>query len=357
VYLFRAWPLFENSASLNRFVGVFTVKIDVKKYLAGVQKNESEPVQVLYNGTPLYSRNWEGDAGAVEGSLKLTETDELVIRYKRADGQAAAPAPQPAIHEKAAAPAAPPAKAAARAEPEKRAAAQAAEAPVVEKRRVMAVPAVLPGQDRQMITDSLLAASINPTIGLQRAALAIILLGVALVLSIVLFLLMFRRLRRQRQREKARAAMLRPEPIDAIMIPEMDQSRTGEDTRALPQPSAEGAEILSEISSVERETKELPALKELIAESSRKLTEYGTAANPVLRSHLLRDIHENLSVWVSGELRVLTGQLDQLSESIRLCEKNDGHTAELQMLRYEIARILEEVHGIDQRIAREILIK
>ena len=187
-------------------------------------------------------------------------------------------------------------------------------------------------------------------------AFFIILTGVTLVLAVVLSLLAIRSLRRWQGR-KVHAAMLRPEPIEAIMIPEADGSRTGEDTRALPQQFSADAEILSEIASVERETKELPALKELIAESSRKLAEYDTASNPVLRSQLLRDIHENLSVWVSGELRVLTGQLDQLSESIMICEKSDGHTAELQMLRYEIGRILEEVRGIDQRIAREILVK
>jgi hypothetical protein len=150
----------------------------------------------------------------------------------------------------------------------------------------------------------------------------------------------------------ANTSDLSPGPIDAYMIPEPSLEAPLRDTKEVWSPLE--AEFITDGAVAERETRELPALKERIAESSQKLRCMDLSGDPADRDRLLREIHENLSLWVCGELQHLTNHLSSLSQSIKECERRDGPSAELQVLRYDVERIMEEIQAVERKVPGEI---
>ena len=335
----RAWPLFEPSSPDSRLAGILTAKIDIPKHLAGALKDETAPVLVLYHGASLFKRNWDETGDYAEGSVKLTDAQNLVIRYKTAAASAASTVVAASQTQTPAlpAPAAGPDSVAAR-PPVETGAAEAAPKTKKEPPALSPAPGVASGS-ASLFTDSILAsADLFPS---NRRPMAIAVTVVVLALAIgasVYGVAAIRRSRRRRRRNARSSIMVSPGPTSAIVI---DREPNG-----LPAET----ESLEEITSAERETKQLPAMRELIAESSKKLRELDQETDPILRDQIFHDIQDNLSLWVNSELRQLTQRLDKLAESIRGCEKEGGKSAELQVLRYEIGRIIKEIDTLAKKV-------
>jgi hypothetical protein len=341
ITLFRAWPLIDDSAQPGRLAGVFIVKIDVRELLAMLLQNESVAASARYNNTTVFSHGWrEGEAWSEE-SLWLTSRDQVTLRYQQVVSTASVPGELDVV--------AVPGPAA-RKSGEKMPATKtlAATPPAKKKRQAVSgraqtgISAVTSSIHQTMLTDSFLAAADLPAASSARITGIVVLSILTLIVIAFSLIVVIRRMPKKHEMH-AFSSPLSPGPIDALMI-------SGDSAIVADQ----GADAAEDVSSVERETRLLPALKELIAESSRKLKNMESSTDATLRSRMLREIHENLSLWVSAELSRVTGHLSSLSHSIRECETVDGHTPELQVLRYEIERIIEEIHGVDQRIPNEI---
>ncbi|MBN1130951.1 MAG: hypothetical protein JXA71_18320, partial [Chitinispirillaceae bacterium] len=96
-----------------------------------------------------------------------------------------------------------------------------------------------------------------------------------------------------------------------------------------------------------------PAIRELIAEYSRRLKKENAVSDPILRSRLVKEIQENLPVWVSCELKHLANHLYSLAQSIKESENRSGQSADTQMLRYDIERIIDEISSLEQKVPVE----
>ncbi|MBN1129725.1 MAG: hypothetical protein JXA71_12095 [Chitinispirillaceae bacterium] len=333
ISLLCAWPLVDDSAQPPLLAGIFSVKINVRELLASLLKYESGAVSALHGTTTLFSRGWREGKSYREEVLWLTKTNRITVRYQEKAftsdrGETGltdtASVPVPGGHGKQA-----------------RTAGMSASIPPVSvkgkslfEHELDSPIAMVPVVHPTAFTDSFLLASDLPA-GASGKMIVIASLAVLTLIAILFALVAAIRLMPKRNEAHAISRILSPGPIDAIVIP--GDSAMVIDSRA-------------EISSAERETKQLPAIRELIAESSRKLKFMDGGIDPALRAHLLKGIHENLSLWVSAEISHLSGHLAALSESIRACEAMNGNAPELQVLRYEIERIIEELQCVDRKI-------
>jgi hypothetical protein len=350
VVMLRVWPLLESSSPGSRLGGIFTAKIDIKELIADAQKDKFAPIEVLFHGTPFFSRNWDESGDYAEGSLKLDDGQELVIRYKttvaspaRETVGAMQAVPAAALRGKDTALAAKPDSAVV-AQPEAAAASVVEKAPLTKK--IPATPhARVASHPGSFFTDSILSAADIPRANYRTMIIVLIAAALALTCGAsLLTILILRRSGKRRHRDARASFMVSPGPTSAIAVEKEHRGVPAEATYQVE------TESLEEITAAERETKQLPAIRELIAESSKKLRELDLETDPILRDQIFHDIQDNLAFWVSGELRLLTQRLDQLAESIRQSEKHDGKSAELQVLRYEISRIIRELDNVGKKI-------
>jgi hypothetical protein len=339
VQQFRAWPIFEQSSPGSRLAGILTARIDLKKFLADIQKNGSSPLLVLHRNTPLLRRNWDEAGDYAEGTVRLTNDEELVVRYRAGASPASeATAPQqtaPSLPAVAPDSSKPTASETARTQTPRTVAETAPNNPLA------------PPRPATFFTDSILSTSDSPLSIRPSTVVLIIAMSLAFVLLVLIVIVfLVSRTRRQRRRDTRSSIMVSPGPTSAIVI---ENSQSG---IAITNTVPPGTETLAveEITSPERETKALPAIRELIAESTRKLRDLDKATDPIQRDQLLHDIQDNLTLWVNGELRQLTDRLDRISDSIKESEKHNGKSAEMQVLRYEIGRIIGEIEGLAKKI-------
>jgi hypothetical protein len=350
IVLYRAWPLTDGTPSPSGFVGVFSVRINVKKLFESLAANESSPLQVIYKGESIASNNWKENERYDQESITLPGGTQFTLRTQNLPDSALElthrAAPSLPDESEADSFTIPPARE------------EAATAPSVPQKKDSASPKhsvtkTIPSHSLQsaVLSDSFLFATTLSTINGYRI---IMLIAISVLLLIAIAVALVIAIRKMIRKNDATAAArdVSSGPIEAIMIPEQGNGAPTLDMNEVP--LTEDLDLTLDIASAERETKELPALRELIAESSHTLKTLDHTADAALRSKVLKQIHEDLSVWVSGELRRLNNQLSSLSQSIRECENTDGHSAELQVLRYEIERIIGEIQAVDQKIPNEI---
>jgi flagellar basal body-associated protein FliL len=350
IFQLRAWPLIDSFADSSRFVGIFSVKIDVKEFLSSITSAETCPVQISYKGETVVCSNWRDGESFGQEEMALPGGGLLTVQFQSPADSTPGQMEQMTVSRGNSD------------DPEIETTTVQTLIPVSEKHVVKQIPAgaslrnssasftALPVTST-VLNDSFLIGSNLPSLNSGRIVFITILsiltlLAIAIAIAIV-FRLMFRK-----NDAKADASTFSPGPIDAYMIPEPSLEAPLRDTKVV-LPTLE-AEFLADAAAAERETRELPALRELIAESSKKLGSMDLSGDVADRDRLLREIHENLSIWVSGELRHLTNHLSSLSQSIKECENRDGHSAELQALGYEAERIIKEIQGVEQKIPNEI---
>jgi hypothetical protein len=186
--------------------------------------------------------------------------------------------------------------------------------------------------------------------------------GLGFVMVFIITTIMVRRARWRRREEKEREAMFKPDPIPAIMADKetkmMDKEETRltekEDTRLIEKIPAVrpglSSEPLDAASHAERETRELPALREFIDDFLKKIHEVSLESNIKQRNRVFEEINDDLNVWARSEIKQLSGRLGLLLLAIKECENKDGNSAELQVLRYEVMRIIKEVEDVQERL-------
>lgn len=338
ILLVHAWPIIETADSIGRLTGVFSVKVDIKKYLSAMQdqQNKGDPIMVLFRGTPLFSRNWNSKKRYDEVPVKLSgpEGDEFTVCFEKDVSQSA---PQVSGSETENTRSFPGGAADGKKDPAQK---PPPGAPGYQKSAspeepVSLIAELVPKPESGPVHDSGLFMMIGLSAGI----------AVALVVFVMVFLI--RRNHRERLDGEMFSTMRRQEPFEAILLDDEAAAISGE------HPFITEAHTLDECISVERETKELPVLQELITESSKKLHEGDRAADPAARSMLFNKIHDDLNVWIKSEFRHLSLRLNQVSETIKECENQDGCSAELRELRYEIGKILEEMAQLEKRLPQE----
>ena len=395
VLLFRVWPLLGKTVE-KKLIGLVTVKLDVRKYIQYLSGNKNEPLEILYGTTPLFSRNWNA-AGAdniLEDSFTFSVADKLVIRYRAFSGPPVTPESQapPAPNEKIALQrptgdtanamtpdirAIPPVngkttdgqldsgrKISGDAATYAVAANDSARdetptAPDLSKPGPAAANKVAESSKSATIqswlsTDSIRTAGYVGSSDKRIVLFILLIAGLCFVIIFIITTIMVRRARRRRSEEKAREAMFKPDPVPSVMADNDATSLDKEDTRLLDKIPAVRPEysgvLLDEVSHAERETKELPALREFIDDFLKKIHEVSMESNINQRNRVFEEINDDLNVWARSEIRQLSGRLGLLLQSIKECESKDGNSAELQVLRYEIMRIIKEVEDVEERL-------
>jgi hypothetical protein len=322
IFLLRAWPLIDSSADSSRLAGLFTVKIDVRKFLSSLASAETNPVLIAYKGETVASSNWREGEPFGQKTMTLPGGDHFTLRFQ-------GPAdPEPVSENHA-----------------------VKQSPAGGSLRHSAALSARPQLPSTAVTDSLLIGSNFPALNSGRISL-ITILAILTLIAIAISLFIVLRMMFRKNDAPANTSDLSPGPIDAYMIPEPSLEAPLRDTKEVWSPLE--AEFITDGAVAERETRELPALKERIAESSQKLRCMDLSGDPADRDRLLREIHENLSLWVCGELQHLTNHLSSLSQSIKECERRDGPSAELQVLRYDVERIMEEIQAVERKVPGEI---
>ena len=350
IFLFRAWPLIDSSADTSRLVGIFTVKIDVKEFLSSITSAETCPVQIAYKGETVLSSNWRDGETFGQEAMALPAGGLFTLRFQSPADSISGQMTQMTVSRENPD------------DPELETATVQTLIPVSEKHVVKKIPAGAPLRKSTasftvqpltstVLNDSFLIGSNLPSLNSGRIVFITILSILTLIAIAIAIVIVFRLMFRKND-AIADTNTLLPGPIDAFMIPEPSLDAPLRDTKEI-SPHLE-AEFIADAAAAERETRELPALRELIAESSQKLRNMGLSSDVAERDRLLHEIHENLSIWVSGELQHLTNHLRSLSQSIKECENRGGHSAELQVLGYEVERIMEEIQGVEQKIPNDI---
>lgn len=404
--LLRAWPLLEPGSG-KKVLGITYVKIDINKFIQSVSQSKNEPLEVLYNTTPVFRRNWTGIRTILEDSFTFSSSDKFVIRYTEPQIQLPAqktgsPVPLSVSPTITATP--PPSTQTASPTIDPLSSAQA-----LVQQEVMPENAALPiitGQDQDttevsepqntgtepvhetisdggiapsatnnvaesanaatlqswLSTDSILTAGYVGSSDKQVVLLILLFTGLGFVVVFIIATIMIRRARRRRAEEKERDAMFKPDPIPAIIADKdtkmMDKEETRlmdkEDTRLIEKipavrPGFSG-EQLDETSLAERETRELPALREFMDDFIKKIHELSLESNINQRNRVFEEINDDLNVWARSEIKQLSGRLGLLLQAIRECESKDGNSAELQVLRYEVMRIIKEVEDVQERL-------
>jgi hypothetical protein len=401
VLVVRVWPLL-GPADEKRLIGLVVVKVDVKKYIQSLSDKNSEPIEILFGTTPIFSRNWTATVADdfLEDSFTFSATDKFVVRYlvpeNSAPEPAAAapkqnsepsaqnvPATASAIH------AAPPASAEREAVSDERERKinpdesstdeEAGEnktpaVAAIERDNIRDTPAMSarPSATAEtsnaatvrswLSTDSILTTGYTGSSNRQVVLFLILAAGLGFVMIFIVTTIMVRRARRQRREEREREIMFRPEPVPFAGAENDTRSLDQEDTRIL---AKEDTRLLEKIPAVrpaltekpldsashaERETREFPALREFIDDFLKKIHEVSKENNVKERNRLFEEIHDDLNVWARSEIRQLSGRLGLLLQSIKECESKEGNSAELQVLRYEIMRIVKEIEGVEDRL-------
>ena len=350
IFLLRAWPLIDTSTDSSRFVGIFTVKIDVQKFLGSLSITESLPVQIAYKDEIVASSRWREGVPFSQETMALPGGGLFTVRFQSpADSGQEQSERMAASWELT--------------ENHTRAPSTVQELiPVSKKHAAKPILAEASHQNWTasftarpltsiVLNDSFLIGSKLPALSNGRFVFIIVFSILTLIAIAISLVIVFRQMVRKNS-DSADTDALSPGPIDAFMIPGASFRTPVRMAKKVSQPQS--AEIITDTAAAERETRELPALRELITESSRKLKCMDQSVDAVERDRLLREIHENLSIWVTGELQHLTSHLGSLSQSIRECENRDGNSAEFQVLRYEVERIITDIQDVERKVPKEI---
>ncbi|MBN2035788.1 MAG: cache domain-containing protein, partial [Chitinispirillaceae bacterium] len=241
VVLFRAWPLVDPSQSPGRLTGIFAVKIDLKRHMAILLKNETVPVEIRYKENMLVRHKWEGvDTYHIE-ALELPGAEKLEVRYAVPDNDSLV-RDIPPVDE-------PPQ--AVRSIPRKKPKANNG----LKKMRFESPALAATSFPPTLLADSLFAASSLPPMSSSRIILFILLAGVALVIIIASLVILIRGMFHTVDFRTFYRTLSPSGPIDAIMVPDKARQARSEDTREFK--LFPGPEEPVDISGPERETKEL----------------------------------------------------------------------------------------------------
>jgi hypothetical protein len=402
--LFRAWPILGPGPE-KKILGVTCVKVDLNKFIQSVSENKNDPLEVLYNGIPVFRRNWKDIHSILEDSFIFSGAERFVVRYTdpRADlsaqkspaSEQTTASPKDIPVDRSITPAAAQTMPAEKeiqpeSEPDTAASPTLAEPGLKipeelepETAAVAPVPDKAPGTlitapSAQKVAESANAATLQSRLSTnsilttgyigssnRRVVLFVLLFtGLGFVVVFIIATIMIRRSRRRRNLEKERKAILKPDRVPVTMAEkdtqpmDKEEGRTTarEETRLVEKIPAVRPEFsgkqLDETSCAERETKELPALREFIDDFLKKIHDVSHENNINQRNRIFEEINDDLNLWARSEIKQLSGRLGLLLQAIKECERKEGNSAELQVLRYEVMRIIKEIDDVEERLPK-----